>query len=189
MMKKMTILLLACLLALPLAAGMPGMVKAEEKDSVTFVYPALMTDGLNTEEMDRGLKKFGVTRWELGEDGSLMMEMPSQAAAGIRDLVFSRVEQRLLSAKATAVEDGEWVEASSDYSHIQAFVNPDQFTDENCLSIYCLAAAASQCQVVSQIPASEIDVKLEFISHNTGDVLKTLNLAEIISKLHELKIC
>ena len=184
-MKKTIKLLLTSALLLPLAAGMQSQAKAEEKDSVEVVLPACLAKVNSDVDLGENAVIMDYIPWDVDSEGKFTLEMSPGHAADFKETLLMALAEQMTEI----IENDDAVEsvtASPDFSKIEVFVDPAKFNDEENRGFYVVAEAAAFYQGLRQVPAGDIDVQLEFVNKDTYEVLKKMNLMDIMIRQAEL---
>ena len=182
-MKKLTKLLLAGAMILPLGAVTCSKVSAAENGNVSVVIPAALVSKQAAENIDAGTVIHAGNKFQLENDGSISMELSPKLAAEAKKGMLAEMTQEQESVKERTGGSVEKVEISKDYTQVKAYASTDQLKEKDKEYVYVLAAQSAVYQAFCQVPASKIDVKLEFVSKDTGKAFSTLTLNDVINKL------
>ncbi|MCF0258704.1 MAG: hypothetical protein HUJ54_02475 [Erysipelotrichaceae bacterium] len=161
-MKKLTKLLLACMLMIPFAV--PGSVHAEENGPTVIELEVPGYLGRETRSAD---ETFKTKLWS-----NYVEDMKYSAT----DLIY-----KLLSSAVHSDLPCDHIYANADFSKIRVFVDSDQFVPDDNASFYGLAKLCAYYQCLLQTPVNRIKAEMEFVTWKGGKTLSTINLIEFMN--------
>ena len=199
-MKKPSLLFLACILAVSLAAC-SSQTKSQDNETensagvqvdegllnVDVTLAASFFEDTTEEEIRETAKKNGYSDCKINDDGSVTYTMTKKKHAEMLDQLKASFDEMIagcLEGK-DKVDSFVDIQHNDNFSKIDIYVDAEQYTMWDNLYAIAFYVPGAYYQAFAEVAADDMDIVIRFIDHATGEVLSTASYRDFINNLNE----